>query len=472
MFFKKTQHTTPTFGYALFVTIGLMVIILGGYKILGAPVNIMFGFSWLFITPACMYLGYTFKEINDAMLDQVRKGIVGVFIMLSVGAVIASWIACGCVPAIIYFGLSIVDSKFFLVETFIVCLIFSSATGTSWGTAATAGVAMLGIGTTLGIPAPMTVGAILSGAMFGDMISPLSDGCNITAISVEADLLKYSKEITMIGIPAVILTGIVYVFMGAQYSGGTIDTAYVVSLRSSITDIFKVGLPAFIPFIVLCILLFKKVPAMYSMLISALCGAIIAVVYQGCPYNSIFTYMWSGYKVSSEDTFIMTLFNRGGITSMANTAIMALFTYGVIGSLNKVQLPKVLVSPIAKFAKNTFSLAVITEIVAIIGVCFGHGGISVLLTGAVMAPAYKEKKLDLLNLARVSGSLALPWNGVIPWTTTSIYILGVLGVSTGQYLPYFVFALIMPLMSLIFAAFHIHEIPLEEPETTEKAPQA
>ncbi len=466
----KSEHRMPSLGYAIFVTFGLMLIILGGYKGLKAPVNIMFGFAWLFIVPACMHLGYTFQEINTAMLDQVRKGVVGVFIMLSVGAVIASWIACGCVPAIIYYGLGIVDAKFFLVETFILCVIISTATGTSWGTAATAGVAMLGIGTTLGIPAPMTVGAILSGAMFGDMISPLSDGCNVTAISVEADLIKYSKEITMIGIPAIIVCGIIYVIMGNSYGNGTIDTAYIAGLRQSISDIYHVGLPAFLPFVLLCILLFKQVPAMYSMFISALCGAIVAIFYQGCPYDKIFTYMWSGYKVASDNQFIMTLFNRGGITSMANTAIMALFTYGVIGSLNKVKLPSVLVSPIVKLAKNTLSLAFITEIVAAIGVCFGHGGISVLLTGAVMAPAYREKKLDLLNLARVSGALALPWNAVIPWTTTSIYILGVLGVSTGEYLPYFAFALVMPLMALIFAAFHIHELPLQEtaPEIAEK----
>ncbi|MCC8059928.1 MAG: hypothetical protein LIO81_03680 [Clostridiales bacterium] len=466
MFKNRPRHAKPTMGYSLFVVAVFLFIVLGGYQILSAPMNIMFGMAWLFLFPACMYLGYTFDEINGAVLDQCRKSMTGVFIIISVGSVIAAWIACGCIPAIIYYGLGIVNPSYFLVATFMLCVVISTACGTSWGAAATAGMAMFAIGQSMGVPAAMTVGAIASGSLFGDMLSPLSDSANLAAISVGGDLMKHCKESAFIAVPAMIITAIIYTVMGMSYAGGTFDTAYIAEIRGSIGSLFHVGIVAFIPLLLLIVLLFKKVPAMFAMLISAICGGLIAVFYQGLPLQKMFTFMWSGYKIETDVAFISTLLNRGGMTSMANTAIMTLFTYGVIGSINKVGIMDPLVKPLVEKAKGILSLAVVTEVVAAIAVCFGNGGVAMLLTGTIMAPAYKEKKLDLLNLSKVSSALAVPWNAIIPWTTTSIYFMGLFDVTPMQWIPYFVFAFVMPIMALIFMAFHIREIPAQEETET------
>lgn len=464
MFKNRQKHQTPTFGYALFVVVILMMIILGGYKVMGAPVNIMFCLAWLFLFPACMYLGYSYQEINDAVLDQCRKGLTGVFIIVSVGAVIAAWIACGCVPALIYYGLGIISPKFFLLTTFLLCAIISSATGTSWGSAATGGMAMFAIGESMGVPTAMTVGAIASGAFFGDMVSPLSDSANIAAISVGSDLMKQCKGIILVAIPSLLVTGVIYTVMGFQYAGNTYDESYIMEVREAIASLYHLGIMAFIPLIVLCVLLFKQVPAMFAMLISALTGGVIAVFYQDLPYNKILTFMWSGCKITCENDFVSTLLNRGGMTSMFNTAVMSLFVYGVIGCLNKVGVLDVLIAPLINKAKGVLSLAVITEIISAIGVCFGHGGVAMLLAGTVMTPAYKREKLDPINLATVSSALSVSWNAVVPWTTSSIYLLGLFGISSVVYFPYYIFAIVNPLMALLFAALHIHEIPLKEKE--------
>lgn len=467
MFKNRLRHQKPTLAYAVFVVLGLLVIILGGYRFLKAPMNIMFGMSWLFLYPACMYLGYDYKELNNALLDQCRKGMTGVFIIISVGSVVAAWIACGCIPAIIYYGLGLVNPKVFLLATFLICAVISSACGTSWGAAATAGIAMFAIGESMGVPTAMTVGAIASGSLFGDMLSPLSDSANLAAISVGADLMKHCKESVVIAIPALVVTAVIYGVMGMGYAGGTFDTEYIFGIRDAIAELFHCGILAFVPFLLLCVLLFFKVPAMFSMLISALSGGLIAIVYQGLPVDKMFTFLWSGYKITTDNEFISTLFNRGGMTSMTNTVVMTLFTYGVISTLNQVGIVDTLVAPLVERGKSVLSLAVVSEIVSAIGVCFGNGGVAMLLTGSIMAPAYKQKKLDLVNLSKVSSALAVPWNGMIPWTTTSIYFMGLFGVSATQYCPYFIFAFVMPLMALLFVGLKIRELPLEEEENVE-----
>ena len=342
----------------------------------------------------------------------------------------------------------------------------SGACGTSWGAAATAGVAMFAIGESLGIPSAITVGAIASGSLFGDMLSPLSDSANIAALSVGADLIKHCKESAFIAIPAMLVTAVIYGIMGLSYSAGTFDEAYIMGIREAIAGLFHCGLLTFVPMILLFVLLFLKVPALFAMLISALTGGVIAVGYQGLALKRMFTVMWSGYKIESGTPFIDTLFNRGGMTSMAATLMMLLFSYGVIGIMNKVGIMDTLVAPLVNKAKKTISLAIVSEIIAAIGVCFGNGGVAMLLTGSIMGPAYEKQNLDPVNLSKVSSALAVPWNGVIPWTTTSIYFMSLFNVSAAQFSRYFVFALVMPVMALIFVALRIRELPLQNESVT------
>lgn len=462
MFNNRPRHSKPSVPYAFFIVFVLLFIILGANRILQAPLNPMFLIAWLFLYPACMYLGYTYQEINESVLEQCKKGMTGVMIIISVGALISTWIAAGCVPSIIYYGLNLVNPKFFLLATFLLCLIVSTACGTSWGAAATAGVAMFAIGESLDVPAAMTVGAICSGSFFGDMISPMSDSANIAALSVGTDLINQCKKEVYIAVPAMIVTGIIYFIMGLSYSGGNFDPSVVTATRESIARLFHTGFISFIPMILLFILLFKKVPALFAMLISALSGGVIAVCYQGLPATSMFNVMWKGYSISSGEVFIDTLFNRGGMVSMASTVMLLLFSYGVIGTLNKVGILDTLVSPLVDKARNAVTLTLISQFISIIGVMLGTGGVSLLLTGSIMSPAYKKFKLHPVNLSKAINATATPWNAMIPWNISGIYIAGLFNVGAFEYGKYFIFAFVMPLMVLLFVILKIQVTPAEE----------
>lgn len=468
MLSNRPRHSKPTVGYACFILFGLLFIILGSNRILKAPMQPMFLFSWLFLVPACMYLGYTFTEINDAIMEQMKKGMTGVLIIISVGALIASWIAAGSVPSIIYYGLKIVNPKFFLLTTFLLCAIVSTACGTSWGSAATAGVAMFAIGESMNVPAAMTVGAICSGSFFGDMLSPVSDSANIAALSVNTDLIDQCKKEATIAIPALIVTGIIYFIMGLGYTEGNYDLSLIETTRASISGLFHTGIPAFIPMILLVVLLFKGVPALYSILISDICGVLIAVFYQGLPVTKMISVMWTGYKIESGEAFLDSLLNRGGMQSMTATVMMLIFSYGLIGMFNKVGILDTLVAPLVNKAKGVASLTAISEIIAILGVMLGTGGVSILLTGAIMSPAFKKMKLHPVNLSKATNAAATPWNAMIPWNISGIYIAGLFGVGPLAYGKYFIFAFVMPLMILLFAILKIQVVPADEENVAEE----
>ena len=429
--------------------------------------NPLFLFAWLFLFPFTMYLGYDFKEINDAVFNYMKKGLVGSMIMIAVGGLVAAWIACGCVPGIIYYGLKIVNPNFYMVTTFIICAIVSSATGTSWGAMATAGIAMFAIGQSMNVPIGMSVGAILSGAYFGDIWSPLSDGANMAAISVESDLMKYCRKEIALAIPTAGIILILYTIMGISFTNtGAYDASLVAEFRSNLSSTFHVGFPAFIPIILLFILLFKRVSALFAMLWSSVAGVVIAVLYQGLAPTQMFKVLWSGYSIQSGIDFIDNLMNRGGMSSMGNNVMMLLFCYGVVGILTQFGYFEALVGSLVSKSKNLVVLNIITMVLTVLGVAFGTGGMALLMTGSLMRPVYESIGYDGVDVAKASNAIKSPINAVFPWNINAIYILGLFGTSVSQYLPYFSFVYVIPIVVIVFSIFKIDVTPLKKVDPT------
>ena len=222
---KKLEHRKPTTAYGIFSLALVLVVCLGASNFLNAPIKGMFFLAWLIIIPLCMHLGYSYTEIWNGMMEYCKKGLSSIIILLAVGAIIGTWIACGAVPTVIYFGLSVISPKVFLLTTFVLCSCVSLACGTSWGTLGTAGIAMFAIGEGMGIPAPMTVGAIVSGSYFGDMVSPMSDSTNVAAAAVDTDLITHCKELVRIVIPMFLVSCIIYYVMGIQFAEVSFDSS-------------------------------------------------------------------------------------------------------------------------------------------------------------------------------------------------------------------------------------------------------
>ena len=460
----KTEPKKASAGYALFVFIGVLVIVLGGYLGLGAPIQPMFLLAWLFIYPVCMKLGHSFKDIETAMFDSIRGGLGPIFIVLTVGAMIAGWIAAGTVPTIIYVGLKLVSPKAFVPLTFVLCSLVSLSCGTAWGTAGTAGIAMFAVGEGLGVPTALTVGAIVSGSYLGDMLSPMSDSTNIVSAAARVDLITHCKRLAFPAIISYVITFVGYYLLGLKYAADALDVTVINETLAAISSSFNVSIITIIPLALLLVLLFMKKPAMMSMFISAVTGMVLAIVYQGLPVKSAIPFLWTGYKYAGDNAFLTTLLNRGGIQSMFSTVCILLFAFGVIGAFNKAGILNALIEPLVKKIKNPLQLTLVTQLVAFIGVIMGTNMFSLLMTGSLLSPAYDEFKLDRTMLTRAANGTATVICTLIPWNAAAIWNTGTFGISAFAYAPFALYSYVMPIVLILFSVFKIKVYPAQDAE--------
>lgn len=457
---KKKSSTK----YALFVLFGILLITVGTSIIFKAPIQPMFLIVWLFVYPACMKLGYSFKEIDSGVMESCKKGLGSVLILMAVGSVISTWIAAGTVPSIIYYGLQIVSPKIFLLAAFLLCSFVSIACGTSWGTMGTAGIAMFAVGESLGIPTGMTVGAIVSGSYLGDMISPMSDSTNVVSAAVGTDLITHCKELLYIAIPTSVITGIIYYFLGLKFATENFDNSYILEVSRLLSENFKISIITFIPMIFLLVLLFLKKPAMLSMVASSLVAGAVAVFYQGLPSTKVIPIFWNGFKISSGEVFLDTLLNRGGVQSMFSSACMMLFAFGMIGALNTVGILDAIINPIIGKIKSISQLTFISQFISIIGNTLGTNTFSLLMTGTLMAPIYKKFNLHPTNLSKALNSTSTVICPFIPWNASGIFVLGLFGGRTIDFLPYAFYSYLMPTIAFLAVVLNYRVIRLKENE--------
>lgn len=455
----KNEKRKATTAYAVFALFGVLGIILGANLLLKAPIHGMFFVIWLFIIPVCVKLGYSYKEVDSAMMESCKKGLGPILLLMAVGAIIATWIASGAVPAIIYFGLKIIRPNIFLLTAYLLCVMVSLACGTSWGTAGTAGIAMFAIGESLGIPSGMTVGAIISGSFLGDMLSPMSDSTNVAAASVETDLITHCKQLSYVVAPAFLISAAIYYFMGLRFATDHFDDSYIQGICQAINGHFNIGIAAFIPVVVLFVLLVLKKPAVPSMLVSSLVAAVVAVLFQSVPADKIMTYMWSGYSISTGEVFLDSLLNRGGITSMLATSAMMLYAFGMIGAFNETEILEAVIRPVVKWANSIKKLTFSSQVIALLGNVMGTNTFSLLMTGSLMAPAYKEFDLHPTNLSKAINATSTVIAPLIPWNIAGIYVGGLFGVSTLSFTPYSFICYVTPLVAFLMVVFNYRVIP-------------
>lgn len=459
MFRDNALHRKPSTLYATTVLVVVLTIVLGANYIYKAPIQPMFLIAWLFVYPACMNLGYSLKEIDSGVMESCKKGFGAVLIMMAVGAIISTWIAAGTVPAIIYYGLQIISPKIFLLTTFILCSMVSLACGTSWGTMGTAGIAMFAVGASLGIPAPLTVGAIVSGSYLGDMISPMSDSTNVVSAAVGANLITHCKQLAYIAAPVSIITSLAYYVVGLRFAVDTFDNSYIVAVSNAISSQFNLGFVAFLPMIFLLWLLMTKKPAMLSMIASALLGCFVAVLYQGLPSTSAIQVFWTGFNISTGNTFIDTLLNRGGVQSMFAPACLMFYAFGMIGAFNTVGILDAIIEPIVRKIKTVVQLTAASQIISIIGNMMGTNTFSLLMTGSIMMPVYDKYGLHPTNLSKAINATSTVICPLIPWNASGIYVVALFGVNTMAFAPYAFYSYLMPIAAFLFVVLGLKIIP-------------
>ncbi len=411
----------------------------------------------------------SYKQMMNEVAENVRSTSGALLILLMVGALAGTWLVSGIIPAMIYYGLQILNPIIFLAASVVICAIISVATGSSWTTAATVGIALIGIGEALGISLGMSAGAVLSGAYFGDKLSPLSDTTNLAPAMAGGNLFDHIKYMTITTVPTIIVTLIVFIIIG--FSIDTSGSADVASILTSIDASINITPLLFIVPIVVIVLIVKKTPPLMALLIGSLLGAVFALIFQpevvmGITKANTLTFE-SGYKgilkaitqkttIPTSNEILSDLFKSKGMEGMLNTIwliICAMVFGGImdgIGALSKIS------SALLKMAKSTFGLFAST-----VGSCLALNVtasdqyLAIVIPGKMFKKAYEDRNLAPENLSRTLEDSGTVTSVLIPWNTCGAYHSGVLGVSVGEYFMYAIFNWLSPIMTLIFAAFSI-----------------
>ena len=449
---KNNEKKKPSFGYALGVVMLVIAFVAVGMVKFEASITTMFLLSWLIVVPAAMKLGYTNDEIEEHAYEVGKKAFNSNMIIVAVGALIGAWIASGTIPALVYGGLKVITPTYFLLTTLILCSMTSLATGTSWGTLGTAGLAMISIGNSLGIPSGLTAGAIISGAFFGDKMSPLSDSTVLAAAVCEVDLMKHIKHMVYTTGPAYIITAILYTVMGFKYAGASINQQEINQVLSILDANFKIGFIEFIPIIMLFVLLLLRKPAIYSILTSAVVAGALAIVRQVANIKDTFGYFLNGYSIETGTFYTDKLLNRGGIMSMAETVILVFTVFLIAGILQKTGFMDALLEPmISKIGNSRTKLFGSTFAVSYMANAFsGSMMFTSVMLGTIMSPLYKEFKLKPENLSRVIEDTATLGGPLIPWNSNAIFAGQTLGVNPLEFIPYCFLSWITPLISFFY----------------------
>jgi len=461
-------------GYALLPI--LILVILLSYNVIVFGDDALSGsnqFILLLGGAVAAIIGFKWKISYEVMLKKVAENLQSVtgalLILLFVGALAGTWLVSGIIPAMIYYGLQILHPSIFLPACIIICAIISLATGSSWTTSATVGIALIGIGKVLGIPVGMVAGAVISGAYFGDKLSPLSDTTNLAPAMVDGELFSHIRYMTLTTVPSIVVTLIVFFII--SFTQTTAGTADIDSLMLAIKDKFTINFSLFLVPAVVVFLIVRKAPPLVALLVGTLLGGLFALIFQkdilievaqasGFSFEVAYKGIMNAITVSTEvktlNPLLNDLFSSGGMEGMLGTIwlIMCAMVFGgimdAIGALARIS--NVLLS----WATSTFQLFASTVASCLaINLTASDQYLSIVIPGKMFVEAYNKKGLAPENLSRTLEDSGTVTSVLIPWNTCGAYQSGVLGVGVGEYFIYAVFNWLSPFMTLLYAAFKI-----------------
>jgi len=410
-----------------------------------------------------------YEKMLSEVAENVKSTTGALLILLMVGALSGTWLISGIIPAMIYYGLQILNPTIFLAACVIICAIISIATGSSWTTSATVGIALIGIGNALGIPVGMTAGAVLSGAYFGDKMSPLSDTTNLAPAMAGGDLFTHIRYMLYTTVPTLVVTLIVFVILGLTLkTSGEADTD---SILKSIDASFNISGWLFLVPLGVILMILKKTPPLMALLIGTLLGGVFALIFQPTVlaglsgatnltfengYKGIINAITINTQIATDNAALNDLFAAKGMSGMLGTIwlIMCAMVFGGImdgiGALSKIS------QSLLQIAQTTFGLFASTVASCLaLNVTASDQYLAIVIPGKMFSKAYKDRGLAPENLSRTLEDSGTVTSVLIPWNTCGAYHSSVLGVSVGEYFVYAIFNWLSPFMTLLFAAFKI-----------------
>lgn len=418
-------------------------------------------------------VGHFNKVSFERMMDNVGSNLKSVsgaiLILLLVGSLAAAWLISGIIPAMIFYGIKLINPTIFLPTAVVISALISIATGSSWTTSATIGIALVAIGEAIGLPAGMVAGAVISGAYFGDKMSPLSDTTNLAAAMAGTNLFTHIKYMAYTTVPTILITLVVFSIFSFTYDVGEVQGTDV--LLSSITEKFSITPWLFVVPLIVVGLIIKKVQPLIALLIGTLLGCFVAVFFQpdlvsggvSQVYKQLMSAITTGIDIETSNEKLNDLFSSGGMSGMLGTVwliICAMVFGGVmeaIGALSKIS------QALLNMATSVFGLFASTVASCLaLNVTASDQYLAIVVPGKMFEKAYKDKGLAPENLSRTLEDSGTVTSALIPWNTCGAYQAGVLGVDVSQYFMYAIFNYLSPFMTLLFAAFKIKIAQLKE----------
>lgn len=429
--------------------------------------------------------GLGWKDIEAAIFKGISVALGAILILFLVGMLIGSWILSGTVPTMIYFGLQLMDPSWFYAAACLVCALVSVSIGSSWTTAGTIGIGLIGTAAGLGLSVEITAGAIISGAYFGDKMSPLSDTTNLAPAVVGTDLFAHIRHMVWTTTPAIIIALLAFLFIGINAEAPASDQQ-MQAMLALLDNNFVISGWLLLPLVFVFFLAYKKVPAMIAILLGALIAAPFAIGFQSevviayaggedlAAWLALFKGIWmafaDGYVANTGNDQIDSLLSRGGMSSMLTT-IWLIVTAMVMGAIiERVGILEALIKAILRFAKTTGGLVASTILTCIgTNIVTADQYIAIVLPGRMFRLEFAKRGLSATNLSRTLEDSATITSPLIPWNTCGAYMAGTLGVATLAYLPYCFFNLVNPLISAIYGYTQFKIVPISPEETAELA---
>ncbi|GEA11078.1 Na+/H+ antiporter NhaC [Alteromonas sp. KUL49] len=484
---KETK--TPTLLDA-FIPIVALVVMMGSAVILFED-NSSYGPNQIALLLAMgmaaiigMKNGHSWKSIEKGIVKGISMSLGACLILLAVGSLIGTWMLAGTVPTLIYYGLELLNPSFFYAAACLICAVIAMSIGSSWTTAATVGVALMGVAGGMDMSATITAGAVVSGAYFGDKISPLSETTNLAPAVAGTDLFEHIRYMLWTTIPSFIIALILFAILGFSEEGGA-KVERIQQMQALLNESFDLSIILLVPLVVLLTLAIKKMPAFPAVFIGALLGGIWAVLFQSDvilgmadqgdthaigTLKVVWTALFDGVSFSTPDENLNSLLSRGGMSSMLNTIwlIICAMSFGAV--LENVGLLKRAVSAILLGAKSAGDMILRTILT-----CFGTNlvtadqYISIVMPGRMYKEEFTKRGLHQLNLSRSledGGTLTSP---LIPWNTCGAYMHSVLLVNPFDYVFYAFFNVINPILAIIYGYLGVKILRITPPDLSEKA---
>ncbi len=411
----------------------------------------------------------SYKTMLDKVADNLKSVTGAILILLFVGALAGTWLISGVIPAMIYYGLQILHPSIFLPACVIICALISLATGSSWTTSATVGIALIGIGKALGIPVGMVAGAVLSGAYFGDKLSPLSDTTNLAPAMAGADLFTHIRYMTHTTVPSILVTLIVFIILGIVFSGD--GTANSQELLAAMNEVFTINLLLFIVPIIVIVMIVRKTPPLVALFVGTILGAIAALIFQQelllslsgestlsvyGTYQVIIDAITVSTEIETTSAALTDLFQSGGMEGMLGTVWLIICAMVFGGVMDAIGALSTISAALLSIAQSTFQLFASTVASCLtINITASDQYLSIVVPGKMFEKAYKDRELAPENLSRTLEDSGTVTSVLIPWNTCGAFQSGVLGVDVSQYFFYAIFNWLSPFMTLFFAAFKI-----------------